>query len=126
MGKGSWKGWEPGAPLLTRPQADNTRAGVGNPLLLTGDTLALPTSCRKPCAVPVGGQVSPSYPPGSSSPGVAPSQQPCEATRAGHPVSNSSPAGKSGLRRREESVVEEGRVAEENKVEMRAGSLRGS
>lgn len=26
---GSWEGWEPGAPQVRHPQADNTRAGVG-------------------------------------------------------------------------------------------------
>lgn len=27
-GKGSWEGWDPGAPHVTHPPADNTRAGV--------------------------------------------------------------------------------------------------
>ena len=86
-GKGSWEGWDPGAPQVTHPPADNTRAGVrksssahrGDP----GCTHVLP---RPPCHA-TGSPLSPSHPPGSSSTGVGSSQWAPETRRAGHPVS---------------------------------------
>lgn len=124
--QGELEGWEPGAPQVTHPQADNTQAGSGNPLVLTGETLAFPASCPRPCAMPVGGSLPPRgrSQPGSSSTGVAP--HPSELVRQqglGILFLTLPTAGKSDLQRRDEwGGGGQGSREEKNKVERRAGS----